>query len=270
MTILNRILQGDLVNPATPFGVLFYLLLFLLIAGLVSRVLRLTVNKVLEEDKSGRIDRTAASFLTQLAQIIIYLLALIFYANLIPALRSLGTALLAGVSVASIVIGLAAQNTLGNLIAGISILLYRPFQVGDRMQVTAPTGLETGTVESLTLGYTILRTYDGRRIVVPNSAMAIQITVNLTAVDPRVMAIVPMSISYDSDIGKARQVLIELAQATPMVQEVISCPVTQVGDSKIVLSLQAWCRDPEAAKQVEFAIYEQSKKRFDQEGIKIP
>lgn len=75
------------------------------------------------ERKREMFDRTMAIFLTQLVQIGIYLMALIFYAHLIPVLRSVGTALLTGASIVSIVIGLAAQNALGNLIAGISLLL---------------------------------------------------------------------------------------------------------------------------------------------------
>ena len=70
----------------------------------------------------------------------------------------MGSAWSASVGVASVVLGLAAQSTLGNLIAGISLLLYRPFEAGDRLQVTAPTGLETDVVESLNLGYTVLKT----------------------------------------------------------------------------------------------------------------
>jgi small conductance mechanosensitive channel len=123
------------------------------------------------------VDRTTINFL---AQIGVWLFAFISYAHLVPALASLGTAWLAGVSVISVIMGLAAQNTLGNLIAGISLILYRPFKVGDRLQITAPTGLETGTVESLNLGYTVLKTDDNRRVVVPNSAMASQTTINLT------------------------------------------------------------------------------------------
>jgi small-conductance mechanosensitive channel len=69
---------------------------------------------------------------------------------------------------------LAAQNTLGNLIAGLSLLLYRPFQVGDSVQLTAPTGIEIGKVVDLTLGYTVIRTPEDRQIVVPNSVMANQ------------------------------------------------------------------------------------------------
>lgn len=59
------------------------------------------------------------------------MILLILYAHLIPVLRSMGTALLAGASVASVVIGLAAQSTLGNLVAGVSITIYRPFRLGD-------------------------------------------------------------------------------------------------------------------------------------------
>ena len=95
-----------------------------------------------------------------------------------PVLRALGTAMLAGASVASIVLGLAAQNTLGNLIAGVALLLYRPFRVGDRLLMTLPGGVVPAVVEALTLGYTFLQTDDHRRVVVPNSLMAGQVTVH--------------------------------------------------------------------------------------------
>ena len=78
------------------------------------------------------VDRTGIQFVTQLSQALIYLGATVLYAHLVPVLPQLGTALLTGVSVASVVIGLAAQNTLGNVIAGFSLLLYRPFRIGDR------------------------------------------------------------------------------------------------------------------------------------------
>ena len=74
---------------------------------------------------------------------------------------------MASVSVISVIMGFAAQNTLGNLISGFSLLLYRPFKLGDQVQVLAPTGLETGIVESLTLGFTLLRTDENRCVVFP-------------------------------------------------------------------------------------------------------
>ncbi len=270
MTILDRFLRGEFVNPATLLGALFYGLVFLVLAGLATRALRLAVTNVLRRDERHILDRTVVSFLAQLGQIGIFLLALIFYAHLIPALHHLGTALLAGAGIASVVIGLAAQNTLGNVIAGISLLLYRPFEVGDQVQISAPNGPEVGVVESLTLGYTVLKTYDNRRIVVPNSTMASQVTTNLTTKDPRVMAVVPIGIGYNADLRKARQILVDLAKTHPKVQEVADCPVTQLGNSSVVLSLRVWCEDSMAALKVQYDIYEQAKVHFDREGIEIP
>ena len=270
MITLENFVVRDVFNPTTVLGAIFYGIVFLFLAIVAGRALRLGANQILRRDTHALLDRTVVNFLTQLAQITVYVLALIFYAHLIPTLRALGMAMLTGVSVVSVIIGLAAQNTLSNLIAGIALLLYRPFQEGDRVQVTVPTGLEIGTIENLTLGYTVLQTFDNRRIVVPNSVMASQVTINHTAVNPRQMVMIPINISYTANIDRARQILLELAQTHPLVQEVVSCPVTELGDSSVNLSLRAWCANATEATQVEFDLYEQAKKRFDQEGIEIP
>jgi small conductance mechanosensitive channel len=155
---------------------------FLFAAAVVARVIRTSVTRLLAHADHVAIDRTGIEFLTHLGQALAYLCAVVLYAQLVPVLRQLGTALLAGVSVASVVIGLAAQNTLGSVIAGFAILLYRPVRIGDRVQVTGPSGPNTGTIESLSLGYTIIRADDGRKVIVPNSTMASQVTVNLNDV----------------------------------------------------------------------------------------
>jgi small-conductance mechanosensitive channel len=67
--------------------------------------------------------------------------------------------------------------------AGLGLLLYQPFRVGDRLQMNLPRGSEAAVVEALTLGYTFLRTHDERRVVVPNSLMASQLTVHLPPAD---------------------------------------------------------------------------------------
>ncbi|HZM27387.1 MAG TPA: mechanosensitive ion channel domain-containing protein [Gemmatimonadales bacterium] len=172
----------DLVDPSTLPGALLYAVLFFGTAAAVARVLRTFVRRLLSHADHVAVDRTGVQFVTQLTQALIYLCATVLYAHLVPVLRQLGTALLTGVSVASVVIGLAAQNTLGNIIAGFSILLYRPFRIGDLVQLAGPSGLATGRVESLSLGYTVIRADDGRKLIVPNSTMASQVTVNLNDV----------------------------------------------------------------------------------------
>ncbi len=170
MTVLERILCGEFVNPAMLLGAVFYALIFFLLTLLGIRSLRLTLKRL-----EGRLrDRTTVTFLRRMGDTLIGVLAVILYAHLIPELRSLGTALLTGASVASILLGLAAQNTLGTLIAGLSLLMYRPFQIGDQVQLTVPTGVETGEIEDLTLGDMVIKTRENHQIVVPNSVMATQ------------------------------------------------------------------------------------------------
>lgn len=177
MTVIERILRGEFINPATLVGGIFYALGFFLLALLGTRSLRITMNRF----EGGLLDRTTTRFLRQLGITFIWILAFILYAHLIPELQSLGTAMLAGVSVASILIGIAAQSTLGNLIAGLSLLIYRPFRIGDSVRLTVPAGVETGMIEDLNLGYTIIRTGDNNLIVVPNSVMASQAIIKSVA-----------------------------------------------------------------------------------------
>ncbi|TRW97876.1 mechanosensitive ion channel [Paracoccus sp. M683] len=161
-------------DPSSPLGALV-LAGILFAAGLIlSWSVRRLLKTLLIHDRSEAIDQITLSFLSQLSILAIWLLLLTFYAHLVPVLHRLGTALLAGVSLMSVVVGFAAQSTLGNLVAGISLVLYKPFRRGDRLQITAPTPqeCEVGVVEDMSLGFTVLRTDDGRKIIVANGTMA--------------------------------------------------------------------------------------------------
>jgi small conductance mechanosensitive channel len=259
----------QLLNPATPYGALLYAVVIGFIAWLVGRAIAVALKRMLKHPKYIPADRTAIGFLAQLVRLGVYLIAFVMYAQVVPALHHLGAAWLASVGVVSVVLGLAAQNTLGNLIAGISLLLYRPFNLGDRLQVTAPSGMETGVVESLNLGYTVLRTADNRRVVIPNSAMASQTSINVSLTDRRKFCVVPFRISHDADVDKARAILVELAKQHPKALEYVGCPVTALGKSSVTLSLQIWCEDADAADKLKGDLLESAKKRFEQEGIPI-
>ncbi len=162
-------------NPGTLPGAVLYALLFLVLALLGTRLVR----SLAARNAKYFPDRTVINFIAQLLQVVVFLLAIILYAQLVPALRAFGTALLAGVSIISIVVGLAAQSTLGNFISGLSLLIYRPFEVGDLVQLSTPQGVQTATVQSLTLGYTSLRTQDDQELIVPNSVMANTVLIKL-------------------------------------------------------------------------------------------
>ena len=243
---------------------------FLLFGLMLSWILRHVLKTIIDHDPNERIDRMTISFIQHLATFVMWIVLALLFSHVVPALNKLTTSLLAGVSIVSVVIGFAAQSTLGNLVSGISLVIYKPFRRGDRLQLTTPTGLETGIVEELSLGYTVLRTFDNRRIVLSNGTIANQTMINLSSVDLKVMITPTISIGYDSDIDKARAIVLELAGAHQDVIEVVGCPVVNLGASSVDLSLRAWCADASMAKAAEYELLEQVKKRFDQAGIEIP
>lgn len=125
-------------------------------------------------------------------------------------------------------------------------------------------------VEDMTLGYTVLRTYDNRRIVMANSKIATEALINLTSVEPRVLMMLPISISYDSDIEKARAIVLEVAHEHDQIEEIVGCPVVNLGASSVDLTLQAWCPDAGTEKFVQYDMLEEIKRRFDAADIEIP
>jgi small-conductance mechanosensitive channel len=254
-------------HPDSLVGALVYLLSFVLIALLLSRALRIAVRGVLA--RQAHLDRTTVTFLQQFGIAVIWVGMLILYAHLIPVLRSLGTALLTGASIASVVIGLAAQSTLGNLVAGVAITLYRPFRLGDRLQVSAPTGTEIGAVEMLSLGYTTLRTDDGRFVVLPNSIAASQVTINLSASQaqaPAPLAIV-VRVSRATDIEAARQTALRTAREALGESAELGCFVTRMDATGTTLELRA--RTPQAAERdaLRSHLLEQLAQRFAASGL---
>jgi small-conductance mechanosensitive channel len=179
MSHLINSLQRDFMNPNTLIGAVFYGLLFLVLAIAIGTIVR-KFSKRLE---SNLTDVTGLRFASLFVQVIVFLIAFILYAHIIPELRSLGTTILAGVSVISVVLGLAAQNTLSNLIAGVSLVLYRPISVGDSVQINTPKGVQTATVEVVSLGYTILRDKEANEIIIPNSVMISTIVIRVSERD---------------------------------------------------------------------------------------
>ena len=201
----------DLLKPSTLPGAVLYGVVFVAAAWLGGKAVRTAVHRALKGHVPHE-DKTAVRFLGQLSRLAIYVVALLLYVYQIPVLRQLGTVWLTSVGVVSIVVGIAAQSTLGNLISGVALLLYRPFRLGDRLQVLTPSGFDSGVVDSLSLGYTTLQTSDNRRIVMPNSVMASQTCINISLMMPRTACIVIVNLGYKADIDKARAILTDLAK----------------------------------------------------------
>jgi len=165
-------------------GAAFFGVVFFGVATVVVVLIRRATRRVAEH----LTDVTALGFVSALAQVVTYLIGFVLYAHLIPELRALGTALLAGASVISIVVGLAAQNTLGNLVAGFSLVLYRPFRIGDTILLNSPIGVISARVELLSLGFTVLLDEKEHEVIVPNSVMVSSTLIRISRAPDRIAA----------------------------------------------------------------------------------
>jgi small conductance mechanosensitive channel len=255
------------VRPDTLIGAVAYLVIFVGAAMMLSRLLRGAVHASMS--RSGHIDRTTISFLQQIATALIWIVLLILYAHLIPVLRSMGTALLAGVSVASVVIGLAAQSTLGNLVAGVSLTIYRPFRLGDTLQVAAPTGTEIGVVEMISLGYTTLRAPAGHLIVLPNSLAASQVLINLNT--NATFAPWPLTIAIrlgrDANLEAARTLALEVAKQNADAKSVLGCYLTKVDATAMTLELRLRANDSADRDRLRSTLLAELARRFAEAHI---
>ena len=165
-----------LLDPTTLTGAL----VLAAIAFAIATVIAVLIRRFTRHVESRLSDTTVLRFVSLFAQLLVYLAALVLYAHVIPELRALGTALLAGASVLSVVAGLAAQDTLGNLIAGFSLVMSGAIRQGDTVQLYTPVGLITARVHLISLGFTVLLDSDNNEVVVPNSVIMSSALVRVT------------------------------------------------------------------------------------------
>lgn len=194
---------------------------------------------------------------------------LVMLVGLLVALQQLGFQIgpiLAGLGVIGFVLGFALQDTLGNLAAGVMILLYRPFDIGD----VVSAGGVTGKVERLNISSTTMLTPDNQQLVVPNSAIWGGVIQNVTARDTRRVDLV-CGVSYDDDIEHVQRVLEEIAAGHELTLD-DPAPTIQLhnlGDSSVDFIVRPWCKTSDYWT-VYWDLTREFKRRLDAEGISIP
>ena len=180
----------------------------------------------------------------------------------------------AGASVLGVALGFAAKDTLSNLIAGVLLIVDRPFQVGDRIELwTTPTGTGTwGDVIEIGLRATKIRNPDNLIFVIPNNEIMRRDIVNYTASGDNIRLRIPISIAYDADTSKAKEIVRAVAL---QVDGVLSSPEPQViirsfAESAIDLQLRVWIGDARQRRTIGDLITDRVKQEFDRAGVEIP
>jgi len=260
------------VDPSTDTGAIALAILMIIIAWIVCVVTtRLFKRGEWVIGKLERnVDQTVVRYFIRFKNLFIWLLAFLIYASLVPTLKAMMGAMIAGAGITALVVGFAAKSTLANLIAGLSLAVYRPIRIGDKVNIDG----EFSTVEDITLRHTIVRTWQQRRLIIPNAKLDEMTLINLSIIDPRMKCTVEMGVSYDTDIDLARRLILDEAKKCPHRdpegEEDPYIRVISHGDFSIGLRLYVWVKDAEDSYSAKFWLLEHIKKRFDREGVEIP
>ena len=227
-----------------------------MVVGLAVRGLR----KVME--KQG-VEKTLETFVTNLARMALLVLVIV------AAIGALGvetTSFIAIFGAAGLAVGLALQGSLSNFAAGVLIVMFRPYRVGDFVEAAGISG----TVEQVQILTTVLRTGDNKRVIVPNGQIMDSIITNYSANETRRIDLV-IGVSYGDDIDKVRTAIRSVVAADERVlgEPETTIAVLQLADSSVNFAVRPWAKTADYWP-VLFDLTEALKKRFDAEGISIP
>jgi len=224
---------------------------------LVNRFVRLLDHRL------GKKDPTLNKFLCGLISAVLKVMLLISVASMIGIET---TSFIAVVGAAGLAIGLALQGSLANFAGGVLILIFKPFKVGDTIEAEG----HLGSVAEIQILYTVLNTFDNKRIVIPNGSLSNATLINVSVYDKR-RCDMTFGIGYDDDIDKAKKVLQRLFEEDErsLIEPAPRICVGGLGDNSVDLMFRPWVATDDLWPYY-WDMQEKVKKAFDEEGISIP
>lgn len=237
-------------------------LIFFFLGRIAIKWIRKLTRKMLER---SNVDKGVETFVDSLLKFMLYGILLFTIATKFGFDTASVAALIASAGVA---VGLAVQGSLSNFAGGILILLLKPFVVGD--YIIEDNHGDEGTVKEIQLFYTKLLTVDNRTVVIPNGMLTNNSLTNVTHMDERKLEL-KVSISYESDLLKAKAVLADLIRKESRIiqDKEHRIFVDELGDDGVILGMRCWV-STEDYWNVRWDMLEEIKLTFDREGIVIP
>jgi len=248
-------------NGGVDFGIRILAALAIFVVGrIVARMLQRGLRRLMTAQE---VDQILQTFVANLA----FWTVMTFV--IIASINQLGvqtTSLIAVMGAAGLAVGLALQGSLSNFAAGVLIVVFRPYRVGDWVEAAGIAG----SVEQVQILTTMLKTGDNKRIIVPNSQIMSSIITNYSANETRRIDMI-VGVSYDDDLDKVRTAINEVIAADERVLKDPACmiAVAELADSSVNFAVRPWVRTADYWT-VKFELTEAIKKRFDREGISIP
>ncbi len=231
----------------------------------VGKILIVVLKKILAKafSRSKKINELMAKFLLKVVSVVCWIFVFLV------VLSHLGVDLapiIAGLGITGFILGFAFQETLGNLLAGVMIVLNAPFRVGDYVEV----GSMNGTIRDMDMMSVTLSTPDNKRVIMANKLIWGQAIINYSYTETRRVEM-GVSIAYDSDVNKAKQLIWDIlnsyTEILPEPAPVVA--VSKLNDSSVDLVVRPWTK-PADYWAVYFRFQQEILERFRAEGIEIP
>ncbi|MEX0995723.1 MAG: mechanosensitive ion channel domain-containing protein [Flavobacteriaceae bacterium] len=237
-------------------GALVILIVGLWIIKLIIKMLRKLLIK-------REVDLSLQKFLLNLLG---WVLKFVLFVIVISQMGIQTTSFIAVLGAAGLAVGLALQGSLSNFAGGVLIILFKPFKIGDFIEAQG----ESGTVKDISIFYTKVLTINNQLVIIPNGKLSNENIKNYTSEGKR-RDVISFGISYDSDIKKAREVLVELMKEQ---ETILKDPepvvfVAELADSSVNLSARFWAMN-EDFWDCHFYTIEEAKSRLEDAGIVIP
>jgi len=258
---------------------IIFAFIVLIISFIVSRILRYLIGKFIRgAARKLNVDPTRYNFFKNAVDFIILLIASIVIFRSIPAFRAVGTTLLTGAGVLAAIVGFASQSAFSNIISGFFLVIFKPFSVGDRVRIGQHYA---GDVEDITLRHTIIKDFENRRIVIPNSVISNETIINSTLTDEKTCMFIEIPVSFSVDLNKAISAIQEVATSHPLCidnrsteeltkgEHPVMVRVLSFSDSGILLRAYAWATSPGNGFDLKCDLNKSIKERFETEGIEF-
>jgi len=233
----------------------------------LARWSRRRLEQLKDKEKTTAVT-TRMEVFRRVAGVFVWFIGIIVLVAQFPAVRSIGLGLFASAGAVGLVLGLAAQNTLSNMIAGVVLSFSQPLRLGDAVIMED----DFGYVEEITLMQTFIRTWDNRRIIVPNDVLSNRIVQNWSIKDPKLLAATIIYLDYGADVEKIRNWIKDIVRESeywngegePGVQ------VMDFTEKTIKVRALAWAEDPPSAWNLRCEIRENLIDHFREEGLEFP
>lgn len=251
----------------------------LAVAVVVSRILRFLIGRFIRgAAQKLKVDPTRYNFFKNAADFIIYFTASIIIFRSIPYFRTVGTTLLASAGVLAAIVGFASQSAFSNIISGFFLVIFKPFRVGDRVRVGQHY---SGDVEDITLRHTVIKDFENRRVVIPNSVISNETIINSTITEEKVCMFVEIPFAFHADLNRIFSIMQEeslkhpfcIDNRTPLELQRGDHPVItkviNINETGMLVRAWVWARNPSDGFDLKCDLFKQIQERCLREGIEI-